>query len=246
MNTHHGSSERQSLERIAKETRGAEGGLPDTRTRTRSAKGLEYDIDIKKNALTQARRTLLNKLQDLRKCHFNYRDPEHLKSKISRTEDLFNGYQQAFDVLATLVDSQEHQKLQEAFQAVQIQWKGTKELVLDRIQKLEREDVLSRHSPSTATSKRSSGSSSPARNKKLDAQAKAAALRSKMEIQEEIIKHKSLMAEQEAELTRLKIKQELAESEAEAVVYEKAEQEEEGSFHFNPVPQLPQETNSKH
>ena len=60
-----------------------------------------------------------------------------------------------------------------------------------------------------------------------------------MEIQEEIIKHKSLMARQEAELTRLKIKQELAEAEGEALVYETAEHDEESSFHFNPVPQLP-------
>ena len=104
-----------------------------------------------------------------------------------------------------------------------------------------KEDDLSRYSQSTTTSKRSSGSSSSARNKRLDAQARAAALRSKMEIQEEIIKHKSLMAEQEAELTRLKIKQELAEPEAEVVVYEKAEHEE-SSFHFNPIPQLLQET----
>ena len=109
----------------------------------RTPKVWNMTLIFRKKSLTQVRHTLLNKLQDLHKCHFNYRDPEDLKSKISHTNDLFNGYQQAFDMLATLFNSEEHRKLQEAFQAVQIQWKGTKESVLDRIQKLEREDVLS-------------------------------------------------------------------------------------------------------
>jgi hypothetical protein len=51
--------------------------------------------------------------------------------------------------------------------------------------------------------------------KKLEARAKVAALRSKIVVEEEIIQQKSLLAKHEAHLEKLKMKQQLAEAEAE-------------------------------
>ena len=67
----------------------------------------------------------------------------------------------------------------------------TKISVLSQIEKLENYDGVSRYSKSTAASRKSfasgTGSFSSTREKRLDARAKAAALRSLMQVQEEII-----------------------------------------------------------
>ncbi len=63
------------------------------------------------------------------------------------------------------------------------------------------------------------------KEKKLQARAKVAALRSKIVVEEEIIQQKSLLAKHEAHLEKLKMKQQLAEAEAE--VYEEAENSQE-------------------
>ena len=57
--------------------------------------------------------------------------------------------------------------------------------------------------------------------KRLQARAKVAALRSKILVEEEIIEQKNVLVKQEAHLEKLKMKQQLAEAEAE--VYEEAE-----------------------
>ena len=188
---------------------GAESGLPATRTRTRTAKGLEYEIKVRKDALLRARHAFVSKLQDLQTFHIDCRDPEDLKTKIKHIESLLTGYREILDVLATSVDHQEHEGLQDTLEALQTQWNTTKISVLSEIEKLENDDGTSRHSRSIAASRKSfasgTGSSSSTREKRLDAQAKAAALRSRMQVQEEIIRHKRLMAEQEAKLERLRI-----------------------------------------
>ena len=64
-----------------------------------------------------------------------------------------------------------------------------------------------------------------------------------MQVQEEIIRHKSFMAEEEAKLEQLRIKQELAEAEAEADMYLNAEDEQKAPLHqdHHYISQLPRE-----
>ncbi|CAB4032291.1 Hypothetical predicted protein, partial [Paramuricea clavata] len=76
---------------------------------------------------------------------------------------------------------------------------------------------------STTSSVRTSSS---IQEKKLQARAKVAALRSKI-VEEEIIEQKNLLAKHEAHLAKLKMKQQLAEAEAEVEVYEEAENEQD-------------------
>ena len=58
-----------------------------------------------------------------------------------------------------------------------------------------------------------------------------------MQVQEEIIRHKSFMDEEEAKLEQLRIKQELSEAEAEADMYQNAEDEEKAPLHQDHRPE---------
>ena len=111
------------------------------------------------------------------------------------------------------------------FQAILSDWNDVKTSLILNSQIHEIDNIRFNQAPSLPDEKKSIASSvrtsSSILEKKLQARAKVAALRSKILVEEEIIEQKNLLVKQEAHLEKLKMKQQLAEAEVE--VYEEAE-----------------------
>ena len=117
--------------------------------------------------------------------------------------------------------------ISESIKAILSDWNDVKASLILNSQIHEIDNIRSNQAPSLPDEKKSIASSvrtsSSILEKKLQARAKVAALRSKILVEEEIIEQKNVLVKQEARLEKLKMKQQLAEAEAEAEVYEEAE-----------------------
>lgn len=195
-----------------------------TRERKQTEKGLEYSLELKKSIVQRLKRQLITKLSSLG-IEENLLDEACLRSEIIQIENIVSEYRQAVDELLRLLIPDQRENYIRDLQDVLDDWNQRKKAITQRINSVEIDNIWFNRPPSVPEDRRSRVSSvrsttSSVQEKKLNARAKVAALRSKMLIEDEMIQQKSLLARHEAQLQKLKIKQQLAEAEAEAEVYE--------------------------
>ncbi len=131
------------------------------------------------------------------------------------------------DELLKLLQPEQQEDYIRECQSILSDWNNVKASLVLHLQKYEIDNIKPSR-PSSLLEDRKSTTSSvrtscSIQEKKLQARAKVAALRSKIVVEEEIIQQKSLLAKHEAHLEKLKMKQQLAKAEAEVEVYEEVE-----------------------
>ena len=133
------------------------------------------------------------------------------------------------DELLKLLEPEQRESYITECQSVLNDWNNVKGSLVLNMQKYEIDNIRSNHQVSLPEDRKSTNSSvrssSSIQEKKLQARAKVAALRSKIVVEEEIIEQKNLLAKHEAHLEKLKMKQQLAEAEVE--VYGEAENDQD-------------------
>ena len=201
-----------------------------TRERKLNQKGKEYILELKRNIFKQTKCCLVDKLSSL-KTEVSTLEGSSITYEIEQLETLVKEFNQNLDELLKLLEPEQRESYITECQSVLNDWNNVKGSLVLNMQKYEIDNIRSNHQVSLPEDRKSTTSSvrtsSSIQEKKLQARAKVAALRSKIVVEEEIIEQKNLLAKHEAHLEKLKMKQQLAEAEAEVEVYEEAENDQD-------------------
>ena len=204
----------------------------NTRSRTLTAKGREYQSGLKKTAALSKDRELHARLSSFEELVHSGQDTSKIKTEITVVTKEVNDALRLFDEWIELSDDPtEIQRATEKQAYLLDTWKSIRATAANEIKKV-REDndsVFSQKSRHSRKSSLSSGSSH--RDTLINVRAKRVAL-------EEKLKFSTVIAEQEKKLEQLKIQRKLGEVRAQEAVYQKAVEEEDKADDFQ-SPLLP-------
>ena len=193
----------------------------NTRPRTLTAKGREYNCGLKRSAAIANERQFRSKLDTFKEQILFGKDPKEIKEDISALIKELDIVLQSFDQWIELTDDPDETHQATSKQTYLLDtWKAVHDTAVE-IDKLQDDatSIRSQISHRSRASKRSGSSRSSCKETLLEFRAKRAAL-------EETLKFSAVIAEQEQKLEQLKIQKELGEVIAQEQVYQKAMQEE--------------------
>jgi len=210
------------VEILSSDTDNLEHDGSETRSRTLTSKGREYQRDLKKKAALARDRELRAKLRSFEGFVRDCKSPDEIRMEIAQTARDVDEVQQAFDDWIELSDdTSECQRASNKQSYIYDAWKIAHATAVQEIKRLEEDSksIYSRKSSRSRTSTKSGSSKSLSRETLIACQAKKAALKEKL-------KFSPVIAEQESKLEQLRIQKELEEIAAQEAVYKKAIDEE--------------------